>query len=124
MIDEAQNLDADTFEHLRLLTNFETYSAKLLQIVLVGQPELAAILRRPELRQVNERVAHRCRLAPLSMAEAQRYLDHRLQRAGAAPSLLAPGARAILITGARRRGVSSFSDHGAAVSCGRGATPR
>ena len=55
VIDEAQNLDADTFEHLRLLTNFETYSAKLLQIVLIGQPELAAILRRPELR----RTAHR-----------------------------------------------------------------
>ncbi len=101
VVDEAQNLDADTFEHLRLLTNFETYSAKLLQIVLVGQPELAATLRRPELRQVNERIAHRCALAPLSVGEAQRYLDHRLQRAGAAPTLLAPAARAILIAAAR-----------------------
>ncbi|MGD9763488.1 MAG: ExeA family protein, partial [Candidatus Binatia bacterium] len=52
IIDEAQNLDADTFEHLRLLTNFETYSTKLLQIVLVGQPELAVALGRDELRQV------------------------------------------------------------------------
>ena len=101
VIDEAQNLDAETFEQLRLLTNFETYSAKLLQIVLVGQPELAASLRRPELRQINERVAYRCRLAPLSAVEAGRCLDHRLRRAGGAPSLLTPAARALLIAAAR-----------------------
>jgi general secretion pathway protein A len=101
VIDEAQNLDADTFEQLRLLTNFETYSHKLLQIVLVGQPELAATLRRPELRQINERVAYRCRLAPLTAAEARRYLAHRLARAGGAPALLTPAARALLVAAAR-----------------------
>ncbi|MBX3025249.1 AAA family ATPase [bacterium] len=101
VIDEAQHLDADAFEQVRLLTNFETYSAKLLQVVLVGQPELAAILRRPALRQVNERVAHRCALGPLAAGEAARYLAHRLARAGAPPALLTPAARALLVVAAR-----------------------
>ncbi|MDX2169480.1 MAG: AAA family ATPase, partial [Deltaproteobacteria bacterium] len=101
VIDEAQNLSPDTFEQLRLLTNFETYSAKLLQIVLVGQPELAATLARPELRQVSERIACRCTLAPLSRGEAQRYLAHRLAAAGGTAALLAPAARGLLITAAR-----------------------
>jgi general secretion pathway protein A len=97
VIDEAQNLDADTFEQLRLLTNFETYSAKLLQIVLVGQPELAAILRRSQLRQVNERIAHRCTLAPLSRRQARHYVAHRLRCAGGSLALFSRPALAILL---------------------------
>ncbi|MGH7789626.1 MAG: ExeA family protein, partial [Candidatus Binatia bacterium] len=101
VIDEAQNLDADTFEQLRLLTNFETYSAKLLQIVLVGQPELAETLRRPALRQVDERVAFRCHIRPLSRRQCRRYLAHRLARAGGSLALFTPAALALLIGAAR-----------------------
>jgi len=101
VVDEAQNLDADTFEQLRLLTNYETYASKLLQIVLVGQPELAATLARPELRQVNERIAHRCILRPLSPREARRYLAHRVSRAGGAPGLFTPAAQAVLLGASR-----------------------
>jgi type II secretory pathway predicted ATPase ExeA len=122
VIDEAQNLDADTFEHLRLLTNFETYSAKLLQIVLVGQPELAAALRRPELRQIDQRIAYRCRLGRLTVGEARRYLDHRVRCAGGAPRLLSPAARALLIGAARGvpRRLNVLAHTALLFACGRG----
>lgn len=124
VVDEAQNLDADTFEHLRLLTNYETYSAKLLQIVLVGQPELAAALRRPELRQIDQRIAYRCHLGPLSLGESQRYLDHRLTRAGGTPRLLTASARVILAGAARGlpRRLNVLGHTALLLACGRGAT--
>src|SRR5512145_2199932 len=65
IIDEAQNLSDQTFEELRLLSNFETYTRKLLQVVLVGQPELQDRLRRPQLRQLHERVSVRAFINPL-----------------------------------------------------------
>lgn len=92
IIDEAQNLDEQTFENLRLLSNYETYTDKLLQIVLVGQPELDAKLSRPSLRQVTERVAVRCHINPLTMTESIRYLEHRLQVAGGSTALFTPTA--------------------------------
>src|SRR5262249_38324070 len=101
VIDEAQNLSAEIFEQLRLLTNFETYSAKLLQIVLVAQPELGAALGRPELRQVNERVAFRCHIRPLSRREERRYVAHRLTCAGGTLALFTPAALTLLFTAAR-----------------------
>lgn len=82
IIDEAQNLSAEAFEEIRLLSNFETYTTKLLQIVLVGQPELATKLNERELRQINERIAVRCYLNPLSEAESRSYIEHRLAAAG------------------------------------------
>lgn len=88
VIDEAQNLENDVFENLRLLSNYETYTEKLLQIVLVGQPELEVKLRQPSLRQVAERVAVRCNINPLSRAESVRYVEHRLQRAGGSTSAI------------------------------------
>ena len=88
VIDEAQNLENDVFENLRLLSNYETYTEKLLQIVLVGQPELEVKLRQPSLRQVAERVAVRCNINPLSRAESMRYVEHRLQRAGGSASAI------------------------------------
>ncbi|HEY2386237.1 MAG TPA: AAA family ATPase [Candidatus Binatia bacterium] len=88
VIDEAQNLESDVFENLRLLSNYETYTEKLLQIVLVGQPELEMKLRHPSLRQVVERVAVRCNINPLSRAESMRYVEHRLQRAGGSASAI------------------------------------
>ena len=70
LIDEAQHLDFDVLEQIRLLTNLETHSEKLLQIVLIGQPELAQLLQRPELRQLNQRITARYTLAPLNQAES------------------------------------------------------
>ncbi len=82
IIDEAQNLAADVLEQLRLLTNLETNERKLLQIVLIGQPELRAMLRRPELEQVAQRVIARFHLDALSEDETAQYLRHRLAVAG------------------------------------------
>lgn len=82
LIDEAQHLDFEVLEQIRLLTNLETHSEKLLQIVLIGQPELAQLLQRPELRQLNQRITARYTLAPLNQAETAAYIRHRLQVAG------------------------------------------
>jgi general secretion pathway protein A len=78
MIDEAQHLDPTVLEEIRLLSNFETDDAKLLQIVLVGQPDLDVLLNRPEMGQLNQRVARRVELHPLSPAEVQDYVERRL----------------------------------------------
>ena len=83
MIDEAQLLPAETLEFLRLLSNFETDREKLIQIVLVGQPELGSTLARRDMRQVNQRIALRARLAPLSPTESLEYIEHRLLASGA-----------------------------------------
>ncbi len=82
MIDEAQHLDFDVLEQIRLLTNLETNSEKLLQIILIGQPELAQMLSRPELRQLNQRITARYNLGALNLAETGAYIHHRLQVAG------------------------------------------
>lgn len=79
LIDEAQDLSLQILEELRLLTNLETDKKKLLQIALIGQPELEIKLGEPELRQLNQRVALRCRLAPLAANEVGSYIDSRLQ---------------------------------------------
>jgi len=82
IIDEAQNLAPDVLEQLRLLTNLETSERKLLQIVLIGQPELRDMLARPELEQLAQRVIARFHLDALSPAETQQYIGHRLGVAG------------------------------------------
>ena len=82
MIDEAQHLDFTVLEQIRLLTNLETDEKKLLQIILTGQPELAAMLARPELRQLNQRITARFDLTPLSADETRTYIQHRLEIAG------------------------------------------
>lgn len=82
IIDEAQNLSIEVLEQLRLLTNLETDSKKLLQLVLVGQPELLTLLDRTELRQLNQRVTARYHLQALSSRDLPAYLEHRLQVAG------------------------------------------
>ncbi|MEJ2530589.1 MAG: AAA family ATPase [Halioglobus sp.] len=82
MIDEAQHLDFEVLEQIRLLTNLETNSEKLLQIILIGQPELAEMLSRPELRQLNQRITARYNLEPLNLEETGAYIRHRLQVAG------------------------------------------
>jgi len=82
IIDEAQNLAPDVLEQLRLLTNLETRERKLLQIVLIGQPELRTMLARPELEQLAQRVIARFHLGALSAAETTHYIEHRLAVAG------------------------------------------
>jgi general secretion pathway protein A len=82
IIDEAQNLAPDVLEQLRLLTNLETSERKLLQIVLIGQPELRTLLARPELEQLAQRVIARFHLNALSPAETTQYIGHRLGVAG------------------------------------------
>ena len=82
MIDEAQHLDFDVLEQIRLLTNLETNDEKLLQIILIGQPELTEKLSRPELRQLNQRITARYNLQPLNLQETTAYIRHRLEVAG------------------------------------------
>ncbi len=82
VIDEAQNLSGDVLEQIRLLSNLETETEKLIQIVLAGQPELAQVMDRPELRQLNQRVAVRYHLAPLDLQDSRDYIRHRLKIAG------------------------------------------
>jgi len=83
IIDEAQNLSADVLEQMRLLTNLETNERKLLQIILLGQPELALMLERPELRQLSQRIVARYHLGPLTKPEVAAYVRHRLEISGA-----------------------------------------
>src|ERR1017187_9572946 len=82
IIDEAQNLAPEVLEQLRLLTNLETHERKLLQIVLIGQPELRAMLARPELEQLAQRVIARFHLDALNASESRQYIQHRLSVAG------------------------------------------
>jgi general secretion pathway protein A len=82
VVDEAHQLSVDILEEIRLLTNLETTQDKLLQVLLVGQPELDEKLDSAELRQLKQRIAHRCQLAPLDVTETRGYIERRLQVAG------------------------------------------
>jgi general secretion pathway protein A len=92
IIDEAQNLSADVLEQLRLLTNLETNQAKLLQIILLGQPELRDKLSRPELRQLSQRITARYHLEALSKQDVVSYVTHRLTVAGVKDRLFSHAA--------------------------------
>ena len=92
VVDEAQNLSLDLLEEIRLLTNLESSSEKLLQIVLSGQPELADKLRDPSVRQLRQRVSVWCRTQPLSWDQTQTYITERLQIAGATHPAFTPEA--------------------------------
>jgi general secretion pathway protein A len=92
LVDEAQNLSIDVLEQVRLLTNLETPTQKLLQIILIGQPELRELLDRTELRQLAQRITGRYHLMPLSREETKGYVRHRLRVAGATEDIFTPGA--------------------------------
>ena len=92
LIDEAQNLSLEVLEQIRLLTNLETSKSKLLQIILVGQPELKQLLKRQDLRQLNQRITARYHLLPLSLDETHAYIRHRLAVCNGNPDLFNPGA--------------------------------
>lgn len=82
ILDEAQNLSVPVLEQIRMLSNLETDNQKLIQIVLVGQPELVQTLARPDLAQLGQRVTVRCYLGPLDLEDTTRYIHHRLSIAG------------------------------------------
>jgi general secretion pathway protein A len=92
IVDEAQNLSADVLEQVRLLTNLETPTHKLLQIILIGQPELRDLLDRNELRQLAQRITGRYHLEPLSREETKGYIRHRLRVAGGSEEIFTTGA--------------------------------
>jgi putative secretion ATPase (PEP-CTERM system associated) len=87
IIDEAQNLSSDLLEEVRMLSNLEASSSKLMQIILVGQPELRTILAAPELRQLRQRININCHLQALSREEVEQYIGHRLEIAGNATAV-------------------------------------
>ena len=92
MIDEAQNLSFDVLEQIRLLTNLETHKSKLLQIILVGQPELKQLLASSQLRQLNQRITARYHLLPLSETETRHYIQHRLTVSHGDPAIFKQAA--------------------------------
>jgi general secretion pathway protein A len=87
LIDEAQNLSLEVLEQIRLLTNLETNKTKLLQIILVGQPELKESLKRQDLRQLNQRITARYHLLPLTLNETRAYIQHRLSVCNGRPDI-------------------------------------
>jgi general secretion pathway protein A len=93
VVDEAQNLAPAVLEQVRLLTNLETAKQKLLQIILIGQPELRDLLSRTDLRQLAQRITARYHLEPLSREETATYIEHRLKVAGALGEVLDAGAK-------------------------------
>jgi type II secretory pathway predicted ATPase ExeA len=114
VIDEAQNLDAEVLESIRLLSNFETSRDKLLQILLVGQPELVTRLNSPELRQLKQRVALRHHLLPLNFAECREYIARRMEVAGGNTQMFASQAfEAVYVySGGTPRLVNILCDNG------------
>lgn len=92
IVDEAQNLTVEALEQLRLLTNLETAKQKLLQIMLIGQPELVELLERPELRQLAQRITARYHLQPFTESETAAYVDHRMRLAGGTADTFERGA--------------------------------
>lgn len=93
IVDEVQNLPDDTLEELRLLSNLETETEKLLQIVLIGQPEFAERLRSPSLRQLDQRITVRTKLKSLDSKETSDYINYRLLKAGPGPVIFEKGAK-------------------------------
>jgi general secretion pathway protein A len=93
VIDEAQNLEPAVLEQVRMISNLETEQDKLIQIILAGQPELNDILRRHDLRQLNQRITVRCRLTPMKLDDTTRYISHRLTISGSRiPEIFSPAA--------------------------------
>jgi general secretion pathway protein A len=125
VIDEAQSLAPEVLEQLRLLTNLETSERKLLQIVLIGQPELRSLLARPELEQLAQRIIARFHLGPLSEADAGHYIHHRLAVAGlqgALPFDSAARKRIHALTGGVPRRINLLCDRALLGGYSRGVT--
>lgn len=112
VIDEAQNLSVEVLEQLRLLTNLETNQRKLLQVILLGQPELLDMLSQQELRQLSQRITARFHLDVLNREEVQEYIRHRLSVAGSQHQLITPAAmrRIFKLSGGTPRLINLLSD--------------
>jgi len=113
IIDEAQNLNIETLEEIRLLSNFETSSGKLLQIILAGQPELHAKLQLPQLRQLRQRIALRCVLPPMTEDEIEQYIVSHLRVAGSKRQIFKSAALRVIArySGGIPRVVNMVCDH-------------
>jgi general secretion pathway protein A len=122
MIDEAQNLSHSVLEQIRMLSNLETVREKLIQIILLGQPELRRLLTLPSIRQLNERITVRYDLKPLAREDVRRYIEHRLVTAGGeANGLFTPGGYALiygLSRGVPRR-INAICDRALLIAYGR-----
>jgi general secretion pathway protein A len=122
MIDEAQNLSHSVLEQIRMLSNLETVREKLIQIILLGQPELRCLLTLPSIRQLNERITVRYDLKPLAREDVRRYIEHRLVTAGGeANGLFTPGGYALiygLSRGVPRR-INAICDRALLIAYGR-----
>lgn len=114
MIDEAQNLSLDVLEQIRLLTNLETSKTKLLQIILIGQPELKQLLEKKELRQLNQRITARYHLSPLSYSDTKKYIEHRLIVCGGDEKIFTHNAikKVYKLTGGIPRLINILADRG------------
>lgn len=121
IIDEAQHLQPEVLEQLRLLTNLETHREKLLKVVLIGQPELQQLLKRNELRQLAQRITARYHLLPLTRSEVRSYIAHRLGVANGDISLFSGGAiaAAFQISGGIPRVINLLCDRALTLSFGK-----
>jgi general secretion pathway protein A len=124
IIDEAQNLGVEVLEELRLLTNIETTREKLMQIILIGQPELADLMARPALRQLAQRVTARYHLRPFSSDETWAYVRHRVQVAGQRRMMFTPASLRVVHrrSGGVPRLINNICDRALLGAYGRGKT--
>jgi general secretion pathway protein A len=124
IIDEAQNLSIDVLEQVRLLTNLETNTQKLMQILLIGQPELKEMMAKPELRQLGQRVTARYHLTPLSAEETDAYIEHRLEVAGCRRPLFTRGTLHLIyrLSGGIPRLINTICDRALLGAYGRKST--
>ena len=122
MIDEAQNLSRSVLEQIRMLSNLETVREKLIQIILLGQPELRRLLALPSLRQLNERITVRYELTPLAREDVRRYIEHRLVTAGGETDGIFTAGSYALISGLSRgipRRINAICDRALLIAYGR-----
>ena len=122
MIDEAQNLSHSVMEQIRMLSNLETVREKLIQIILLGQPELRRLLALPSLRQLNERITVRYDLKPLAREDVRRYIEHRLVTAGGETDEVFTAGSYALIYGMSRgipRRINAICDRALLIAYGR-----
>jgi general secretion pathway protein A len=124
VLDEAQNLDPSVLEEVRMLSNLETDDEKLIQIVLMGQPELATRIEKPELEQLRQRIAVRYHLYPLDLPETRRYIEHRLSVAGGGRAGFSPDSFAKIyeISNGIPRLINGIAESSLMVACSRGRT--
>ncbi len=123
VIDEAQNLEPQVLEQIRLISNLETEKDKLIQIILVGQPELREKLKKPELRQLNQRITVRYHLCPMDYGDTAEYIEHRLHvAAGQSNEIFSPGAlkRIFRYSGGLPRLINAVCDRALLVAYTKG----